>query len=167
MRVSFTYTHTHSTVSLLQSYSTNVFTKVKLLKSVKNKRVIKLKNKTKTIQNHICPYMRLASFEERNIHSSPSLAPPSCLMTCCMALPTKPDPPVTNTLIGEARSPWLLIWYGEHENQKDKKNKHVDVLIFASVKEAVAHKELPSVIWQGLKHNAKSQQQFTSAHLME
>lgn len=50
-------------------------------------------------------HMRLASLEERNIHSSPSLAPPSSLTTCCMALPTNPDPPVTNTLAGTVGSP--------------------------------------------------------------
>lgn len=65
------------------------------------------------------PYIRLASLEERNIHSSPSLAPPSSLTTCCMALPTKPDPPVTNTLRGAEWSLWQFIWKKQgHENLK-------------------------------------------------
>ena len=54
-------------------------------------------------------HMRLASLEERNIHSSPSLAPPSSLTTCFMALPTKPDPPFTNTLIGVVWLAWQSI----------------------------------------------------------
>ena len=56
-----------------------------------------------------CSHKRLASLDERNIHSSPSLAPPSSLTTCCMARPTKPDPPVTSTLIGTLSLAWQLI----------------------------------------------------------
>lgn len=54
-------------------------------------------------------YKRLASLEERNIHSSPSLAPPISLTTRCRLMPTKPDPPVTSTLHAFPSS-WGLIW---------------------------------------------------------